>query len=204
MLVLKHRHEGLEVDVVGEQRRVGGPHEPHDPARGRGEGTALLLVGRRGGIVGLVAHADGGPDEGSRRGLVTRRCAGRLPQARPIDEGECARHQAVVDAVGGELRGQLRGVGRQIVSRIGPVGGHQGGPRQVDREQAGCRQEQRDEHRRVHLVALDDDVQDHDQDHHRDEQDRRDLSRPAVLRRWMAVIGHAGGPGTVPGPRARG
>jgi hypothetical protein len=38
----------------------------------------------------------------------------------------------------------------------------------------------------------------------RDEQDRGDLSRPAVLRRWMTIIGHAGGPGTVPGPRARG
>ena len=57
---------------------------------------------------------------------------------------------------------------------------------------------------RGRLVALDDDVEDHDQHHHRDEQDRRDLSRPAVLGRRMTVIAHAGGPGTVPGPRARG
>jgi len=49
-----------------------------------------------------------------------------------------------------------------------------------------------------------DDVEYDDEDHHRDEQDRRDLSCPAVLRRWMTVIGHAGGRGTVPGPRARG
>ncbi len=35
-------------------------------------------------------------------------------------------------------------------------------------------------------------------DDHRDEQDRRDLPGPAVLRRWMTIIAHAGGPGTSP------
>ena len=70
--VLEERDERLEVDVVGPQRRVGGPHEPDHPARGRGgQGTALLLVGGGGRVVELLAHADGGPYERGRRGLVT-------------------------------------------------------------------------------------------------------------------------------------
>ena len=87
--VQEQRDECLEVDVVGPQRRVGGPHQGHHPAGGRGgQGTALLLLGRGVRVVELVAHPDGGPDERRRRGLVTRRCAGGLAEAGAVDEGE--------------------------------------------------------------------------------------------------------------------
>jgi hypothetical protein len=54
------------------------------------------------------------------------------------------------------------------------------------------------------LVAAPVGISGQDEVDHRDEQDGRHLSRPAVLRRWMTVIAHAGGPGTVRDPRARG
>ena len=117
MPVEEERDERLEVDVVGPERRVGRPHEGHHPAGSRGgEGTALLLLGRRVRVVELVPHPDGGPDERGRRRLVALRRPGRLAEAGAVDEGEDRADEAVVDAVGRELRRQLGGVRGQILA----------------------------------------------------------------------------------------
>ena len=47
VVVEEERDERLEVEVVGPEGRVGGPHQGHHPAGGRGgQGTVLLLLGR--------------------------------------------------------------------------------------------------------------------------------------------------------------
>ena len=141
----EQRHEGLEVDVVGPQRRIGGPHEAHHPTGGRGgQGTALLLVGGGVRVVELVAHPDGGPDERSRRGLVTGRCAGGLAEAGAVDEREGASRPGSrpprrprASSPAARCGGVDTARGR---SRRRPSVAH---PGQVDREQPSRGEEQR-------------------------------------------------------------
>ena len=141
------------------------------PERGEAVGVRvdgrLPLVGVRGVTVAAHALADGfggGSDE---------------PVAGVV-EGHDAGGHATVEGLAGraiELRLELERACSLERRHQGRTLG------QVDRQQAGRGEEQRHQHRRTHLVALDDDVEDDDEDDHRDEQDRRDLSCPAVLRR---------------------
>ena len=198
-------------ELVGEGATVGtSPWEPYRlavvelrVARGRD-----LPSGDPGRVrvVELVPHADCRPDERCHGGLVALRCPGRLAQAGAVDEREGRADEPVVDAIGREPRGQLGGMRREVVRRVGPVGGHQGctrgrstdtSPASGAAGRAPC----------PHLVVLDDDVEHDDDDDNGDEQEGSDLTGPTIVVGRSPLIthtGHAGGPGRGPGPRARG